>query len=187
MLGLWDYSRVKGPTPFGETATYQKGMHFLEDCAMVEDWGCGTAFAKMFRNGGYVGVDGSRSPFTDKVVDLREYRSQPDGIFMRHVLEHNHDWRLVLQNAVASFRRKFVLILFTPFAAETGQIATNWSQIPDLSFRKEDITNLFLGNPWHEETLVTDTQYRTETMFFIQRGGVKSPKPGWAFTEPAGG
>lgn len=182
MLGLWDYSRIKGPTPYGDATTYQKGMEFLDDCELVEDWGCGTAFAKMFRKrGSYIGVDGSKSPFTDKIVDLREYRSQPDGIFMRHVLEHNHDWRRILENAAASFQRKLVLIIFTPFGPETRQIATNWSQIPDLSFRKEDLTVHFQAHAWREESFSTETQYRAETMFFVERQAAGPKKPGWSF------
>lgn len=187
MLGLWDYSRVKGPTPFGDSTTYQRGMAFLEDCESVEDWGCGTAFAKMFRTRGtYIGVDGSKSPFTDKVVDLREYRSRPDGIFMRHVLEHNHDWRRILENAIESFGKKFVLVTFTPFGPETRQIATNWSEIPDLSFRKDDLTAYLQPFRWTEETLVTETQYRTETIFLIERSSPGPKKPGWAFSGSPG-
>ncbi|MCE9584599.1 MAG: class I SAM-dependent methyltransferase [Planctomycetes bacterium] len=174
---------MKAPIPFGDATTYQKGMEFLDDCDVVEDWGCGTAFAKMHRKRGtYVGVDGSPSPFTDRIADLREYRSQADGIFMRHILEHNFEWRRILENAVASFRKKFVLIMFTPFVAETKQIATNWSNIPDLSFRKEDLTQCFQGLTWREEALTTDTQYRTECVFYIERGMAIPGKPGWDFT-----
>ena len=56
----------------------------------------------------YVGLDGT-SPFADRVVDLRAHRSSADCIFMRHVLEHNVEWRKILHGAVNSFRKRMVL------------------------------------------------------------------------------
>lgn len=170
MLGLWDYSKATpGEKYGGDDVTYQKGMAFLSDCATVEDWGCGTGYSKKFCTGTYRGLDGSKGPETDIVVDLRDYKSNPDGIFMRHVLEHNHDWKKVLDNAVASFRKKLVIILFTPLTAETRQIATNWSKIPDMSFRKEDITGALKEFKVKEEVLRTKTQYGMEFVFYIER------------------
>lgn len=170
MLGLWDYSKVIPGTKYGDDdITYQKGMSFLSDCATVEDWGCGTGYSKKFCAGTYRGIDGSKGPETDIVTDLREYKSNPDGIFMRHVLEHNHDWKKVLDNAIASFGKKMVIILFTPLSAETRQIATNWSNIPDMSFRKEDITDPLKPFQVQEEVLRTKTQYGIEFVFYVTR------------------
>src|SRR5436190_20051954 len=126
MLGKWDgwYKDVKSMSSFryGNTSTYQMGADFLADMPEVEDWGCGTGGFKRLYNGKYIGLDGSKNPFVDKVVDLREYRSNVDGIFMRHVLEHNYDWQAVLENAVASFKKKFYLAIFTPFMDKTHEI-----------------------------------------------------------------
>ena len=62
---------------------------------------------------------------------------------MRHILEHNHDWRLVLENALASFDKKFCLILFTPFSdGQTKVLKENKKygvDVPDISFAKADI------------------------------------------------
>lgn len=170
MLGLWDYSKVVPGTKYGDDdITYEKGMAFLADCSLVEDWGCGTGYAKRFCKSTYRGIDGSKGPETQIVADLREYRSEVDGIFMRHVLEHNHEWGKVLENAIASFRKKLVLILFTPLSPITRQIATNWSEIPDISFRKEDITTLLKDFKVSEEVLRTKTQYQIEFIFYVSR------------------
>lgn len=170
MLGLWDYSKSTSDQKYGDDdLTYQKGMEFLSDCKTVEDWGCGTGHAKRFCKGSYVGVDGSMGPETLVVSDLREYTSNVEGIFLRHVLEHNHDWKKILGNAVKSFTHKMALILFTPFSHETHQIATNWSNIPDLSFRKEDIAEFFAGLKVREEALRTQTQYKMEYIFYIEK------------------
>lgn len=170
MLGLWDYSKASPDEKYGDDdVTYEKAMTFLSDCAAVEDWGCGFGTAKKFCKGTYRGVDGSKGPLTDLVVDLREHRSEVDGILIRHVLEHNHDWKKILENAIASFRKKLVIVLFTPLSSVTRQIATNWSNIPDLSFRKEDITDFLKGFVVKEEALRTRTQYGIEFVFYVTR------------------
>ncbi|MCI0546729.1 MAG: hypothetical protein L0027_05545 [Candidatus Rokubacteria bacterium] len=176
MLGLWDYSNVAPGEKWGDDdVTYEKGMAFLADCPLVEDWGCGTAYAKRFCQTIYRGVDGSRGPETDVVVDLREYRSQADGILLRHVLEHNHDWQKVLENAIASFRRKLVVVLFTPFQSATRVLRINPDfhgrpgQIPDIGFSKADITEFFTGLTVTEEVLRTKTEYGMEVVFYVSR------------------
>ena len=75
---------------------------------MIEDWGCGTTYARKFvTKGSYVGIDGSPTDATNKVVDLRQYTSAADCIFMRHVLEHNTHWQEILTNAIGSFQQKW--------------------------------------------------------------------------------
>lgn len=170
MLGLWNYSNANpGQKSGDDDITYEKAMAFLWDCQLVEDWGCGFGYAKKLCKTTYRGIDGSKGPETDAVVDLREYRSEADGILLRHVLEHNHDWKKVLDNAIASFKKKLAVILFTPFSATTRQIATNFNNIPDLSFRKEDITDVLKGFTVQEEVLRTKTQYGIETVFYVSR------------------
>jgi hypothetical protein len=170
MLGLWDYSKAVPGQKYGDDdVTYQKAMTFLADCPQVEDWGCGFGYAKTYCKTTYKGVDGSKGPNTDVIADLREYKSDADGILLRHVLEHNHDWKKVLDNAIGSFKNKLVIILFTPLSAETKQIATNWSNIPDMSFRKEDITSALKGFQVKEEVLRTKTQYGIEIMFYVTK------------------
>ncbi len=168
MMGEWNYPGL-GQFPYDDETTYKKGMAFLDGHGIIEDWGCGTTYAKRFvKKSTYIGIDGSKSSFTDKVVDLRKYTSDIDCIFMRHVLEHNYDWRKVLSNAVSSFKKRMVLIIFTPFTNKTQQIAT-WSGIPDIAFRKKDLTKFFRQLKYTEESLKTDTQYNTEHIFYIEK------------------
>jgi hypothetical protein len=74
---------------------------------------------------------------------LRGYTSEADGVFMRRILEHNRDWPKILSNAVNSFQKRMVLIIFTPFPDETRQMDTTGVAVPDISFRKEDLTTSF--------------------------------------------
>lgn len=176
MLGKWDlwYRGIKtmGSFKYGDTITYRLAAAFLADMPAVEDWGCGTGGFKRFFQGEYLGLDGSANPFVDKVVDLREYRSHVDGLIMRHVLEHNYDWRQVLENALASFNKKFCLIIFTPFAAETREIAHNKKygvDVPDLSFSQAELEAFFVGLKWRKEIHRTRTAHRQETIYFLEK------------------
>lgn len=169
VTGLWDYSADVTPRAYGDDTTYRLGMDWLESCATVEDWGCGAGYARQFRRGAYTGIDGSPSRFADKVADLREYRSSPDGIFMRHVLEHNDDWQPILAGAVASFRKRMALIIFTPFAATTKVISFGF--VPDISFRREDLTRFLVGLTVTEQPVTTNTWYGAEHVFYIERPG----------------
>ncbi|OHA87802.1 MAG: hypothetical protein A3A96_00550 [Candidatus Zambryskibacteria bacterium RIFCSPLOWO2_01_FULL_39_39] len=176
MLGKWDgwYKDAKtmGAFRYGDTITYKLASDFLADTKEVEDWGCGTGGFKRFYKGKYVGIDGSKNTFVDKVADLSSYRSDVESIMMRHVLEHNYDWQNVLARAVSSFRRKFCLIIFTPFQDETSEIAHNKKygvDVPDLAFRKEDIEKFFVGLKWRMETHKTKTSYGVEYIYYVEK------------------
>lgn len=156
-------------------------MEFLDGPYTIEDWGCGTAWAKRFvKRGRYIGVDGSWSLHCDIVDDLRTRRSEPGGILIRHILEHNWEWKKILENALASFQKKFVLVLFTPFANETHSIGTTWETIPDLSFRKQELLDFLDAEDaaskrsdrrrfyFTEESLQSATQYGVEHLFYIE-------------------
>jgi hypothetical protein len=172
MIGAWRYDNMP-KFHYGDDTTYKRGIAFLDGHGTIEDWGCGFTHAKTFvTNSRYIGVDGS-SPHADQIVDLSEYTSEVDCIFMRHVLEHNVAWRRILANAVASFTKRMVLIIFTPFADTTRVIAaaTHVTSVPtpDISFRKEDLTDYFKQFHYREESLNTDTQYQTESVFYIEK------------------
>jgi hypothetical protein len=173
VLGVWDYQHFD-KFNYGDDTSYKKGIAFLDGHGTIEDWGCGFAHAKTFvEKSSYIGIDGSAINFADKIADLRGYVSETDCIFMRHVLEHNYDWRRILANAVASFKKRMVLIIFTPLTETTRQIATSRiltsSPVPDISFRKGDLTDLFKHCQYTEEALATDTQYKTEHIFYIEK------------------
>lgn len=169
ILGKWNYGTTP-KFPYGDETSYRKAMEFLDGPYIIEDWGCGVAWARRFvKRGRYIGIDGSWSMHMDLVADLRTYRSSSDAILMRHILEHNWDWRKILENALTSFRKKFCLIIFTPFGPETKQIATTWETVPDLSFKKDDLLEFLKPFTFTEESIKSDTQYGSEHLFFVTR------------------
>jgi hypothetical protein len=172
MVGVWNYDTLP-ELNYGDDTSYIKGIAFLDGYGVIEDWGCGFCHAKRFvTKSTYVGIDGS-SPTADRNVDLHTYTSDVDCIFMRHVLEHNPHWRSILHNAIASFKRKMVLVIFTPFGKETRQIATSNCltkfPIPDISFKKEELASYFSQLCVREESIHSDTQYGVEHIFYLEK------------------
>lgn len=170
-VGAWDrwYAGLQAddPQPYGDSFSYALAADFLQDCSSVEDWGCGKGWFRTLLQGGpkYIGIDGSQTPFADVVADLTEYLSNPDGILIRHVLEHNYQWADILANAVQSARRKLCIVLFTPCSPETHEIAfTEDVGVPDLSFDLADICDRMGGFDVETERIVTATQYGEETI-----------------------
>jgi hypothetical protein len=178
-VGKWNdwYRNVDPNTPgsfrYGDTVTYRMAAAFFVGVPEVEDWGCGTAGLKRFYQGKYVGVDGSQTPFANKISDLCTYESSTDGVFIRHVLEHNYEWEKILAAAVRSFRQKLCLVLFTPFTETTHEIAHNRAHgvdVPDLSFCRVDIERHFGQCQWQlDERIPTDTGYGIEHVYFVWR------------------
>ena len=171
-----------GAFNYGDTITYKLGYDFLKDCETIEDWGCGTGgfkrFVKEKDNIKYIGVDGSLTPFSNVKADLTQYTSNTQGIFMRHIIEHNYDWSKILDNACKSFTKKMCLILFTPFVDVTKEIEGTVKQntdcgvnVPDISFRKEDLINIFenYGIKYTMQTFNTSTLYNIEHIFFMEK------------------
>jgi len=158
--------------PFGFSITYRVGADWLAGCALVEDWGCGLGWLRtLVPPGRYRGIDGSRSPFTDEIVDLARYRSSVPGVFMRHVLEHNHAWRQVLDNALASFTERMALILFTPMAEKTHERAFVVEiGVPDISFRHEDLTDRYGSDiRWSSRDYLTQIGYGCERVYLLEK------------------
>jgi hypothetical protein len=176
-LGKWDslykdlsvVDRASHPIKFGDGITYRIAAAFLADVQKVEDWGCGTGGFKEFCSPEYVGIDGSKSPFADRVADLIDYRSQVPGIHLRHVLEHNYDWEIVLANAVASAEQKLCVCLFTPFATTTREIAFNTDvDVPVLSLPRRLIEKHFHGHSWQLlDNIPTETEYGLEHVYLV--------------------
>jgi hypothetical protein len=174
-LGRWDgvYRNAARRQSYKDTLTSEKAAAFLEVCASVEDWGCGWGLFRAYLKDSvrYRGIDGSQSPFADEVADLCSYRSQVEGILLRHVLEHNPAWEQVLENALCSFTKRLVIVLFTPFTDVTQVIGYNETMgVPDLAFAKTDLIRRFTGLRWQlEENLRTNTQYGVEHVFYLER------------------
>jgi hypothetical protein len=172
--GRWDkaYTQATESAPYGDDTTYGIAAEFLRDCRTVEDWGCGLGWFRRFLpvDCAYLGVDGSRSPFAERIADLESYRSVCEGLLLRHVLEHNPSWRCVLDNALASFTRRMALILFTPLAETETEIARcGQTGVPDLSLPREDLYRRL--DAWDVSTLTVGsrTHYGGETVLLVTR------------------
>lgn len=177
--GSWNfhYENPDGARGFcGDPLFYGLGALSLQDaeCETVEDWGCGYALARPYFSAwcDYKGVDGSNSPEADVVADLRTYRSKCDGVFMRHVLEHDPEWKRILRNAVGSFRKRMVLVLFTPWQDETHEL--RWEagyEVPTIGFAKADLLEVITdtgGKVVAELELPTATAYGGEHALVIE-------------------
>ncbi len=168
MEDRWDY-KDKESFPYDDETSYRLGMAFLDGEGDIEDWGCGTAFAKRFvTKSTYIGVDGSESEQATVKADLQTYKSDVDCIFMRHVLEHNWGWRTILANALGSFRKRMVLILFTPLG-ESEQRLDAEGPIPDLQLSRNEVMGFLDGFKVREEQIRSATQYGMETIFYIEK------------------
>lgn len=164
----WDRESV--PPAYG-TETYEKPLKWLlETCDSIEDWGCGYGYARRFvPQSQYFGVDGSpeASPYADLICELQDRVTEVDGLFIRHILEHNLEWRGIMENAMQSFTKRFVLILFTPFAEMTTPLVAGG--LHDLAFCRDDLLAYFEGCTVTEEHLMTNTQYHEEHIFYVER------------------
>lgn len=143
-VGAWDahYATMTTPVEYGQES-YDRVALFMGDVDQVEDWGCGggALHSRLRADQWYIGVDGSATPYADHVTDLRRYTSNAEGIVLRHVLEHNDDWQLVLDNAVASARRKLAIVLFTPEAGVTHTMfrEPRYGDVPVIAFYYLDL------------------------------------------------
>lgn len=177
MLGVWDRwlegTTLDDPILFGDATTYERGARWLMDCDVVEDWGCGKGGLRRFVPAErYRGVDGSTTPFADVTADLTNYRSSACGVFIRHVLEHNFDWALILENAAASAQHRLFIALFTPISGRTHQWEWNTELgVPDISFAISDIIYPLrqAGFSVEVEWIKTRTQYDEETIIEAER------------------
>jgi hypothetical protein len=177
-VGRWEgwHNGVTDPTPYGDTRSYRVGAEFLSDCALIEDWGCGQGGLRLCVPADrYRGVDGSTSHFADEIVDLCEYRSEAEAVFMRHVLEHNRGWRSIMENALTSAQRRCVIILFTPLADD--EIEIGWNEnigVPDLSLPWPEFeARLPIDCQYTSWTVESDTQCNEETIVLISQPGVE--------------
>jgi hypothetical protein len=175
------YENLDGNTPsafvYSDTVTYTKGYEFLNDCQVIEDWGCGAGGFKRFFNDNqikYIGIDGSITPFSDIKADLTTYKSTTEGIFMRHIIEHNYEWEKILHNSFSSFTKKMCLVLFTPFSENTLEIAHNLTHgvdVPDMSFSKNELLLIIdsYSLKYTIEELKTSTGYGVEYIFYLEK------------------
>ena len=180
-VGKWDawYEEAVAEAPYGDEATYRMAAAFFSDCASVEDWGCGLGwFRRYIPTSRYRGVDGSMSRFADEVVDLASYRSAAEGVLLRHVLEHDYRWQAILENAVASFSRKLVLVLYTPVGEHCTELAFyDDPGVPALSLPFTGLTSRLAGLDCQVHFVASATDYGGETVFYVRRPTLAAVTP----------
>lgn len=141
-VGVWS-ERYKGatqPASYGDEGSYRLAASILDKGGVIEDWGCGLAYArKFFTRTKYIGIDGSWSRMCDEVDDLEKRDSKPDFILLRHVLEHNIRWANVLRNAVRCAKSQVLVIIFTKFSNPETHYAFDPDGIPCISFSYHDL------------------------------------------------
>ncbi len=180
-LGLWvEHYATRPQQPYDDPASYLWGAEYLAGCRTVEDWGCGYGwFRRTLRDYSSAtcrNLDGSASEFTDAVVDLRVYRSTVEGIFLRGVLEHNHDWQPILRHALASFTHRMMLVCFTPFSGVTENLYNfefpAGGTVPVLALSHAELTAIIQQEPQLRCEVTrrqTATEFGVEHLFQFER------------------
>lgn len=180
-IGAWDarHAHVQQPTAYGGQESYLACLDFFRGCQFVEDWGCGCGwFAHLVTSQGTPfivrNIDGSESRFCDEVADLRTHVGRGDGILLRHVLEHNHDWADVLRNAILSPVKRLAVVLYTPMVDETRVIASYTMDHGitgcSYSFALKDLESVW--GEWKPRVVKIhdpETDFHDETLFLFQR------------------
>jgi hypothetical protein len=160
------------PRAFGDDVTYARAAAFLRDLP-VEDWGCGLGWFRRHASGPYRGVDAVATRWADVVADLRRYRSRTPGLLVRHVLEHNDDWRAILRNALASFTRRMAVVVFTPLAPRTHVLRrvehAPGLVLPELAFARDDLVAEMGALLASDEPVASATQHGGEHVFYLER------------------
>ena len=181
-VGKWDefYKDLKEPDHYIDTVSYYQGADFLVGCDTVEDWGCGKGwFQKVAQGKSYqvVGVDGSQTPFADKIADLTKYTTEVDGIFMRHVAEHNYEWKKVLQNLFDSFTKKAFVAFYTPMNTTSDEAvlmnhSAGWDDVPEISLPVSVIEDMLQASgvkEYKSTTSKSSCAYGEETLYFLEK------------------
>lgn len=143
VYGPWDYKEQAEPWPYDDTPTYDIAASWVDGHGLVEDWGCGTAWMERYlHESQYRGIDGAWSKWAEAVVDLREYRSNAPCAVMRHVLEHNADWRPIADNFAHSWFKRAALVLFIPPQVEDLDVGGPEWPVPDIAVSGPDLFRL---------------------------------------------
>lgn len=152
---------------YGTEDTYQLAAEWLRCCPSVADWGGAKGYFRRFLPEfvDYIVVDGTEQCEGQVLADLRYYRVSSAGILLRHVLDNTREWQPVLANALEAFRRRLVIVTFTPDARQTTRI-DHANGYPVWHFNPEDLRGL-MG-----DLLVKDEQIQTshpERLYYLER------------------
>lgn len=186
MLGRWAdlYEGAHERRAYGfYSPTYQAAAGWLSPCFLIEDWGGGLGwfrryveeYAPRLITQRYRCIDGTATMFVDEVADLRTYKPapKPDGILLRHVLEHNAEWVTVLENMLGSFRKRACVVVYTPFGDRTRDLGEDRSglDVPVISFAMDDLRGVMGERLDRVEVFTGPTcgHYQVETVFYLEQ------------------
>lgn len=166
-MGKWlEHQDFVEPHWYGDIQSYEWAAEILDRPGTVEDWGCGTTYARRFFSvAKYIGVDGSKSKWCDVLDDLRTRDSRPSGILLRHVLDHNPEWEKLLDNALRCFQERMVIVTFIKFEEKTRLVEDPSNGIPCIVFSKADLLNRmrkYAVSSWKLDN-------SEETLFFVTK------------------
>lgn len=181
MLNRWNNEYKNSLTQYGRRSygakkVYELAAAFLDGHGDVEDWGGGLAYFKRYiKKSNYICIDGTMSKYCDKHIDLEEYRTKTDCILLRSVIEHNYNWKQVLSNAIDSFGKRMVLVIYTPFVDEENIISVDPQGRPIISLVKKEIEEVFRPDVLIvKEDLVERSQpFSREHIYFLEKKGIK--------------
>jgi hypothetical protein len=170
--GKWEiwYKDGAAGTGYGDDTSYRIAASWLSGFH-TQDWGCGYARFKQFLpEGTYTGVDGTPG-FADVVTDLVDYQSETEGILIRHVLEHNTEWRVILDNALASAKKRLVIAVFTPDGNGEQLAWTPEIEVPDIAISWAEISKRLTDAGWKfsQNVAETATAYGKESIWIAWR------------------
>lgn len=176
-LGRWQwFYDQQGAAPFGysESPAFEMGADWLADCDTIADWGCGGGlFSRHIPADRYIGVDGSQTGAVTVVADLATYREPSDGVFMRNVLEHNYDWATILDNALAAFRQRMALTVYTPWhdgpEPSSEILFEDAYGVPLLSFRRDALEARMAGVTYELHDVEAGSYYGLDHVYLISK------------------
>lgn len=175
-LGKWaPWWRDAEPSPLGPEDSYVLGAAWLRGLR-TSDWGCGTGWSRRyFPDDLWTGVDGTGGARQKVIIaDLATYREPSEGIFMRHVLKHNEDWRTVLANALQSFQKRMFLAIFTapvPTTRVFNRVA-ELGGVVEIEFNFDDIDDVIAAHPdveYAKALLPPRGPFLAESVWFLSK------------------
>lgn len=172
---MWKYEG-RGQIKYGHPESYARPAAWFDEVGgVLEDWGCGCCGMKEHvKVCQYIGIDGSRNDYADKFEDLRDYKSECDCILLRGVIDHNEEWEKVLTNAISSFKRRMVVMIFHDLGPRTKVLFRHTNRafagVPDLQFSLEDLMRYMLPYLVKVECIPADgNSPNNETLFYLEK------------------
>lgn len=152
---------------YGAPDTYRLAADWLKGCSAVADWGGAQGYFRTCLPSyvPYTLVDGTAQATDQVLADLRTYREPSDGILLRHVLDNTHEWRPILANALQAFRRRMVVVTYTPDAPVTRRVErkNGW---PEWLFNPDDLRRAMGDLRVRDEAVQTT---HPERVFYLER------------------